>query len=283
MNDQISVSGLVLHGHHGVLPEETQLGQRFYVDIHCALDLSESGQSDDYSRTVCYGRLCEIADEVSKAGPYKLIEALGERIAAQILHEFPQVQQTKIQIRKPSAPIAAVFDHAAIEIVRQRHRKFAVSLGSNIGAKSTNLGLALTLLGVNDAVSIEKTSRYYRTKPWGNEEQDWFMNACAVGTTSLSANQFLYLCKDTELKIGRAPGERWGPRVIDIDILTLGDLQIAQPEIVLPHPEMLDRAFVLKPLSEIAPDLEINGVSVCDALARLEQTHQAEDLVVVDE
>lgn len=282
MNDRILVSNLILHGFHGVFEHETRDGQNFHIDIECHLDLSECGQNDDYSKTVCYGQICDLAAKESDAGPYKLIETLAEKIANRILSDFQLVDETHVQIRKPSAPIQAKFDHVAVEIIRKRQRHFALSLGSNMGEKETNLNLALTLLGLDDDINITKTSRFYRTKPWGNEDQDWFMNACAIGTTNLRANQLLRRLKETELKIGRTPGERWGPRLIDIDLLVLDDLHIARPEITLPHPEILSRGFVLKPLAEIAPDLKIEGISVSEAFKRLEDTQGVQEFVVIE-
>lgn len=283
MMDRIRVEGLVVHGHHGVHVEETRLGQKFVVDITCDLGAPGGAGADAYDQTVCYGRLCDIAKEVSDAGPYKIIETFSQKIADQVLAEFPSVAEVLVRIAKPSAPIAAVLDTVAVETTRKRQRAFALSLGSNMGDKATNLTLAMTLLGLDDEVQIETRSRHYRTKPWGKEDQDWFMNACVVGRTSLSPEALLKLCKETELKIGRVPGERWGPRLIDIDILTLGNLSVETLEMVLPHPEMLNRVFVLKPLAEIAPELEIAGVPVTAHLARLEGTVGEEEAMVAVE
>ena len=120
MSDRIFVSNLMLRAHHGVSADETRLGQTFHIDIDCRVGIAEWAMTDDYSAAVCYGRLCKIAQETSEKGPYKLIETLGARIARTILDEFTKVEQVSVRIRKPSAPIAAIFDHVGVEITRSR-------------------------------------------------------------------------------------------------------------------------------------------------------------------
>jgi len=270
MMDRIRVEGLVVHGHHGVHVEETRLGQKFVVDITCDLGAPGGAGADAYDQTVCYGRLCDIAKEVSDAGPYKIIETFSQKIADQVLADFPSVAEVLVRIAKPSAPIAAVLDTVAVETTRKRQRAFALSLGSNMGDKATNLTLAMTLLGLDDEVQIETRSRHYRTKPWGKEDQDWFVNACAVGRTSLSPHEVLRAVKEIEVQLGRTPGERWGPRLIDIDVLYLGEEEVQSVALSLPHPEMLNRGFVTIPLAEIDGERLINGETVKDAARRFE-------------
>ena len=106
-------------------------------------------------------------------------------------------------------------------------------------------------------------------EPWGKEDQAAFINACAIGQTSLTPHEVLRAAKATEVQLGRVPGERWGPRLIDIDLLYLGDETVSTYALTVPHPEMLNRGFVLAPLAEIAPGEDIGGQSVSEALARL--------------
>lgn len=270
-NDTIRVTNLIVFGHHGVFADETHNGQSFAYDIEVTIDAEAAARDDDYAQTVCYGRLCDIVREVSDAGPYQLLETLGSRIARQALNEFPMALDAEVTIRKPEAPINAEFDDVGVTIRRKKQYTFALSLGSNVGEKATNLRLAQTLIATSEDVEVHRASRHYVTQPWGNEDQDLFLNACLMGTTTLRPHAFLRLCKTTELQIGRVPGERWGPRLIDIDILTHGDVPMSSLELTLPHPEIFNRVFVLKPLAEIAPDLKIDGISIADALSRLEQ------------
>lgn len=269
MSDLIFVKNFCLHATHGVLPEETRLGQRFYLDIECETDVSAAAANDDYEKTICYATLCDLATQVSAEGPFRLIETLAERVALRILARFPIAARVTVHIRKPQAPIAAAFDHVGVEVTRHRANRIAFSLGSNIGAKEANIRTALTHLNAAPGLKIEQVSHLYRTAPWGKEDQDWFLNACAVGTTRLSPFEALRLAKQTEVLVGRVPGERWGPRAIDIDILYLGDLSLEEPGLTLPHRDMFNRAFVLIPLAEIAPDDIVQGRRIAEAASSL--------------
>lgn len=259
MTDRVFVTDLCLHGNHGLHPEETRLGQKFHVDIECAVDLAPCAAEDDYEKAVCYGTLCDMAAEVSASGPFRLIETLGHRIAEAVLARFYAVNEVVVRVRKPSAPLAAVFGHVGVEIRRRRRRRIGLSLGSNMGDKIANVQTALSLLRTENVVEFDAISKFYRTAPWGKEDQDWFVNACATGWTTLTPEEVLKACKRIEFHVGRVPTVRWGPRAIDIDILFIDAIDIEGPELTLPHREMFNRAFVLAPLAEIAPDLEIGG------------------------
>ena len=144
----------------------------------------------------------------------------------------------------------------------------AFSLGSNMGDKVGALRRALAVL---DAAGIARDlvcSPFYATPPWGPVVQDGFVNACAVGATTLDAFALLRRVKAAEVALGRVDGVRWGPRAIDIDILYRGDDAIEAPELTLPHRHMLERAFVLVPLADLVPDRVIRGVTVAEAAAR---------------
>lgn len=146
-----------------------------------------------------------------------------------------------------------------------------LSLGGNIGDPAIAIDDALTKLASLDKVEVKTRSPFYRTAPWGVIDQPAFVNACAEIETSLSALDLLNACLNTENQMGRERREKWGPRIIDIDILTYGSEQISQPRLTIPHPHMMERAFVLVPLSDIAPDLIIGGQSIFKALSKLDK------------
>ncbi len=155
-----------------------------------------------------------------------------------------------------------------------------LALGGNVGDKVASLRRALHALAAEPGIELTAVSRFYRTAPWGKTDQDWFVNACALARTSLKPEALLDRVKALEVELGRAPAERWGPRVIDIDLIAYGDLALKTERLTLPHPELFNRAFVLAPLAEIAPDLVIAGVRVGDAAARLRAG--AEEVVPID-
>ncbi len=140
-------------------------------------------------------------------------------------------------------------------------------LGSNIGDKPDNIRKALKLLEERGVARLTAISRIYRTPPWGVLDQGDFANACAIGETPLSPYELLAAVKKIEADMGREPTRRWGPRLIDVDILFLGDHTLDDPELTLPHKELFGRGFVLLPLGEIAPDLVLDGAPIAEALA----------------
>lgn len=148
--------------------------------------------------------------------------------------------------------------------------RVVLALGGNVGDKALSLRRALRALAAEPGIELTAVSRFYRTAPWGKTDQDWFVNACALGLTSLKPEALLERVKALEVELGRAPTERWGPRVIDIDLIAYDDMTLKSERLTLPHPELFNRAFVLAPLAEIAPDLVIAGVRVGDAAARLD-------------
>jgi len=144
-----------------------------------------------------------------------------------------------------------------------------LALGGNVGDKVMSLRRALHALAAEPGIELTAVSRFYRTAPWGKTDQDWFVNACALSRTSLKPEALLEHVKALEVKLGRMATERWGPRVIDIDLIAYDDIALKTERLALPHPELFNRAFVLAPLAEIAPDLVIDGVRIGEAAARL--------------
>jgi 2-amino-4-hydroxy-6-hydroxymethyldihydropteridine diphosphokinase len=142
-----------------------------------------------------------------------------------------------------------------------------VALGSNLGDKPANIDTAISLLTESGDVRVLARSRNYATEPWGKTDQDWFVNACIAVRTPLSARELLARCQAVERRMGRVPTEKWGPRIIDLDLLIYGEESIRDPDLVLPHPHIAERAFVLAPLMDIAPDAVIGGRSVRELYA----------------
>lgn len=146
----------------------------------------------------------------------------------------------------------------------------AIGLGGNVGDKRANLDRAVERLAAVAGVRVVARSGYYRTEPWGFTDQDWFLNACVIVETTLSPTELLAACLAVETSLGRRRAERWGPRIIDLDILFFDDRTIDEPGLEVPHPRLMERAFVLAPLAELRPDRRVAGVRVADALATVD-------------
>ncbi|NLF45702.1 MAG: 2-amino-4-hydroxy-6-hydroxymethyldihydropteridine diphosphokinase [Syntrophomonadaceae bacterium] len=151
------------------------------------------------------------------------------------------------------------------------HKTVYLSLGSNMGAKVTNIKNAVEAIGAIEGIEVIKTSSLYATEPWGKKDQEGFINAAVEIVTSLTPGQLLERLQEIEIKMGRQPSEKWGPRIIDIDILLFGDEVLESRKLTVPHPHMRNRLFVLIPLEEINSAIRFpdDGMDIKEVLARV--------------
>jgi 2-amino-4-hydroxy-6-hydroxymethyldihydropteridine diphosphokinase len=146
-----------------------------------------------------------------------------------------------------------------------------IALGGNVGDVRATFQKAIgNICGMTQA-SLTARSSDYATPPWGDEHQARFINACIAIDTSLDPHALLFTLHKIEHKFGRdrTRETRWGPRTLDLDLIAYDDVSIRTPDLTLPHPRLFERAFVLVPLAEIAPDRMIAGRSIKAALAGL--------------
>ncbi|HAG10654.1 MAG TPA: 2-amino-4-hydroxy-6-hydroxymethyldihydropteridine diphosphokinase [Desulfotomaculum sp.] len=142
-----------------------------------------------------------------------------------------------------------------------------ISLGSNLGDKRANLERAVELLSKVEGLDIKAVSSFYRTLPVGPVQQDWFINNVLELMVELTPRELLNVLLIIEKKMGRERDIRWGPRLIDLDILLYGDTSINEPDLVIPHPRMFERAFMIIPLAELDPELCLPGLKNVSILA----------------
>jgi 2-amino-4-hydroxy-6-hydroxymethyldihydropteridine diphosphokinase len=143
-----------------------------------------------------------------------------------------------------------------------------IGVGSNIGDSVARVQAAFDALGQAERTRLVARSRLYRTRPFGPVAQDDFINAVAGVLTQLSATQLLAAMRGIESAAGRVRTERWGPRTLDLDLLVYGDQRIAEADLTVPHPGIAERGFVLRPLNDVAPTLDVPGVGRVEELLR---------------
>lgn len=147
-----------------------------------------------------------------------------------------------------------------------------LGLGSNLGDRARFLSDAIRLLRGLTGVRVTAVSPVYETKPVGLVDQPDFLNLVVAVETNLRPAQLFAACQGVENALGRKRDVRWGPRTLDIDILCYGSLTSADPALTLPHPRLVERAFVLVPLATLAPELRLAGKTIRELAAAVDQT-----------
>ncbi|MGL5478096.1 MAG: 2-amino-4-hydroxy-6-hydroxymethyldihydropteridine diphosphokinase [Clostridium sp.] len=252
--DKIYLKDVEIFANHGVFKEEKVLGQKFVFDIELNLDLSKAGRYGDLQESVHYGELCLGIEKVVTLESIDLIETVGEKVANFILDTYELVKSCKVKVKKPWAPINRHLKYAAIEINRGWHEAY-LSIGSNIGNKEENLSLAIDYINSIEGTKVLKISDFIKTEPWGYENQEEFLNGALKVKTRLNPRDFMKELLKIEEKMKRERIIKWGPRIIDLDIIFFDDLVTDFEDLVLPHPRMEEREFVLVPLNQIGGDV----------------------------
>ena len=252
--DEIQIRDLEVFANHGVFPEETRLGQKFLLSLTMYTDTRKAGTGDCLEDSIDYGAVSHFMTDYMKQHTWKLIEAAAEHLAEELLLRYPLLKGVTLELKKPWAPVGLPLDTVAVKINRFWHRAY-LGLGSNLGDKETYLNQAVKALDETRGCQVEKVSSYLVTEPYGGVEQDDFLNACLCLKTYLSPEELLRRLHEIEQDAHRERIIRWGPRTLDLDILLYDDLILETEDLILPHMDMENREFVLKPLSEIAPNL----------------------------
>lgn len=252
MSDQIKIRNLEVYAYHGVYPEETKLGQKFLVDASLCTDTRKAGFTDNLRLSVDYGAVCHFISEYMKTHTFKLLEAVAEHLAEAILQDIPGVRRIDLEIKKPWAPIALPIETASVAISREWHTAY-LSIGSNLGDRVGFLQYGLKRLSENPQLRGVKVSSFFETEPYGYADQGMFVNAAVVLQTLYTPYELLGFLQKVEEETGRKREIHWGPRTLDLDILFYDDAVMEQSDLLVPHPDMENRMFVLEPLAELCP------------------------------
>lgn len=250
--DKLYLENIEIFANHGVFKEEKTLGQKFIISLELTIDMREAAITGDLNKSVHYGELCHRIEEEFKRESYDLIETATEKLAEYILFNYDMVKKVKVMLKKPWAPIGRHLDYAAVEIERGWHKAY-ISIGSNIGDKKKNIEESIERIKNIKEIRVSKISTLIETAPWGVEDQEEFLNGAIEIDTILSPKELIRTLLKIESDMKRERILRWGPRIIDLDVIFYDDLISSDEEIILPHPRMEERLFVLEPLNEIAP------------------------------
>lgn len=273
---KIFIKDLRLYGYHGVREQEKKNGQYFIFNISIYIDDHGLEHSDSLEDTISYSDVAAEVKRINKTSRSDLLETLSRKIASHIAEMSGLVNKVEVTVEKPHPPMDEKLGSVGVEYTLSRKKidpdreegsEVYISLGSNMGDRERNLKKALESLERDPRVEVINSSSVYRTEPLYQSQQEEFYNMTARLRVSTDPFSLLGLIKGIEHNMGRRAGEkRYGPRPIDIDILFFGDRDIQSDILEIPHPGIRERKFVLMPLAEIAPGLEIEGMNITQYL-----------------
>lgn len=250
--DKITIKNLEVFCNHGVYKEENILGQKFLVSAELSLSTRKAGLSDALEDSVSYGDVSRLITAEMKKQNDKLLERAAERIAGQILKEFPLIDSVRIEVKKPWAPVMMHLDYASVSIERGWHRVY-VGVGSNMGERQAWIDMAAEALRSDGNNRNFRSAQVIETEPYGYLEQDKFLNTVFTFETLYEPEELLLRMQEIEKEAHRERKIHWGPRTLDLDLLLYDNRITESLVLTIPHPEMTKRLFVLIPLCELNP------------------------------
>lgn len=270
--DEIRIDDLEVYAYHGVFPEENEKGQPFYVKAVLYTDTRAAGCQDELTLSTHYGEVCHLINNWMKEHTCKLIETVAEGTAREILLHFPLIKELDLEIRKPQAPVGLPFQSVSVRIHRGWHKAY-IALGSNMGSRERIISQAVHSLKENADVRVGKVSQLINTAPYGGVEQDEFLNGVMEIDTLYTPGELLEELHRLETDAGRERLVHWGPRTLDLDIIFYDKVICEEEALTIPHRDMQNRDFVLKPLAELAPGFRhpVLGKSIAQLLEELEK------------
>ena len=252
--DEIRIEGLKVFAYHGVLEEESINGQDFYINAILRLSLQPAGISDELEQSVSYAEVCELIADVMRRKRFKLIESCAEAVSTALFGKYCRLRELELEVRKPQAPISEEFGCVSVRIVRKRHRVF-IAYGSNAGDPEQHIEDGIASLDRDPMCRVKRMSGIIKSTPYGGVVQDDFLNGVLELSTLYEPEMLLKKLKEIEKEQGRVETLRWGPRTLDLDIILYDDIVMKTDELIIPHPDMCNRDFVMRPLAQIAPEV----------------------------
>ena len=269
--DEIRIDNLEVFAYHGVRRDEKENGQTFYVNAVLYTDIRPAGREDDVSLSTNHSEICHFITNWMQETLYDLIETVADTLAEQILLNFGAIQGIVLEIRKPHAPVGLPFESVSVRIERSWHQVY-LSVGSNLGDRAAFIKQGIDQLEEHLLIQVQKVADTVETEGYGFTDQPKFLNTAVKARTLLTPRELLDQLKLIEDSAGRTREVRWGPRTLDLDIVFYDKLIYEDDRLILPHVDMENRYFVLKPLSQLAPNFRhpILGKTVMQMLEALD-------------
>ena len=270
VNGRILIDGYELTGCHGVNPEEKVEPQRFVFSAQLDFDLTEAAETDDVDKTVSYAAVCKVIKAFFGESSRDLVETLALGAARRIMLAFPRLVRAAVTVAKPDAPMRGKFDSVGVTAEVKRSVAY-VGMGSSLGDRHAYLDKAKELIREDPLVLSVRESARTETAPYGGAAKNAFINSALRVETLHTPEGLLGLLMRVERECGRTREVHWGDRTLDLDLLLFGDEVRSEDDLILPHPEMTRREFVLAPLADIAPHAvhPLSGKRVSELLSEL--------------
>ena len=237
-SNEIKIENLKIFAHHGLYAQEKN-GQNFILNITLGLNFNQAAKFDDLNCTINYDKFCRFVELIFVKFRFKLLESAAKFLTEQILLKFDKLKFVVVEISKERA------------VFKSKHTAY-LGLGSNLGKRLKNLLVSINLFKLEPKIKIVKVSTIFKNKAYGRVMAD-FYNCVIKLKTLFNPFELLEFGFEIEKKLSRVRLVKWGPRTIDVDILFFDNLILNTRNLIIPHPEILNRSFVLNPMAELAP------------------------------
>lgn len=280
-NDYIKVTNMKVFANHGVLEEEKENGQYFYLNAKVWVDMRKPGLTDKLEDAVDYDQICTFLYEVFCERRFDLIEAAAEYTVQEMMSYFKRVEAMELEVRKPSAPLTYQPEDISVTIYREWHHVY-LAYGSNVKNARGMINEAFYMVRDPYAVKNCVKGNYYVSKPYGPVKQEDFVNGIMELDTYMDPEEFITYMHEIEDYMRRDRSIKWGPRSIDLDIIFWDDCIYNSKTLTIPHADMQNRMFVLQPLMQYCPGYRhpVLGKTVEQLLKELEEKNPDEGKIL---
>ncbi len=271
--NEIKIDKIKFKANHGVFEFEKENGQYFYLSINIKTNFEETLFDDNLNNTIHYGYISEDAIKFLQENTFDLIETAIYRLSDFLFSKYNKIDELELEIFKPNAPVELDFKNISVKI-KHKKTKVYISLGSSIGDLNKYFDDAIKMLKKTRGIYCLKESQRYSSLPLGGVAKEEFLNSVVEIETILTPAKLLKILNNIENKLDRKREIKWDDRTIDLDILFYGNQIISKENLIIPHPEIENRDFVLKPLLDLNKNLRnpINNKRILDIYNELENS-----------